>query len=322
MRKRTIVAFIIAVVLTIGISALWGAQTFLRSGDKDANTVVDNGSKAGVSDEKRGSKLGKIFGAPFRAIGHLFGHKDNKLERMTEKDAEKFESAAAVRVNDSNSKVSVKDLGANASARDRFANGRALLMNGRLNDAIAELSTAVSLDPSLTEAHDLMGIAFNRKGMPDRARDEFEKAAHGAPEEAQTLNNLGFSLYESGNYRAAVDRLKRAAKLAPHDERILNNLALAQCRLGKYDDALKSFTRAASELTGQLNVATMLERAGREEDAIKHYETALGLKPNSEAALRRLADLYQRAGRPQQANDARIALASVSGQVASASAGR
>jgi Flp pilus assembly protein TadD len=29
-------------------------------------------------------------------------------------------------------------------------------------------------------------------------------------EDADTLNNLGFSLYQNGNYRAAVDRLKRA----------------------------------------------------------------------------------------------------------------
>ena len=69
------------------------------------------------------------------------------------------------------------------------------------------------------------------------------------PEDAQVLNNLGFTLYQNGNYRAAVDRLKRAAKLAPRDERILNNLGLALCRLGKFDEAYKSFARANGEMT-------------------------------------------------------------------------
>jgi Flp pilus assembly protein TadD len=323
MRKRTIIAIIVAFVLSIGVSALWSAQSDRREGDPDANTIEDNGSQAGQSAEKKpGNKLGKIIGAPLRAIGHLFHHKDDKLQRMSDKDAARFESAATVRVDDARSDVKLKQLSANAGARDHFANGRALLMNGRLNEAISELSTSVSLDPSLTEAHDLLGIAYDRKGMPDRAKDEFNRAIHSAPEDAQALNNLGFSLYQNGNYRAAVDRLKRAAKLAPRDERILNNLALAQCRLGKYDEAYKNFARAAGELNGHLNTAVMLERAGRENDAIKHYEGALRVQSNSAVALRRLVDLYQRAGRSDRAEEARNVLARISSEVAVTTAGR
>ena len=74
---------------------------------------------------------------------------------------------------------------------------------------------AVSLDPKLTEAHNLLGVAYDKKGFGDRAKDSFERAVK-IEEDADTLNNLGFSLYQNGNYRAAVDRLKRAAKLAPH----------------------------------------------------------------------------------------------------------
>ncbi|MDQ2921201.1 MAG: tetratricopeptide repeat protein, partial [Acidobacteriota bacterium] len=128
----------------------------------------------------------------------------------------------------------------------------------------------------------------------------------------QTLNNLGFSLYQNGNYRAAVDRLKRAAKLAPTDERILNNLGLALCRLGKFQDAFKSFARATGPLTGNLNTARMLERFGRDEDAIKYYEDARRIDPNSTFALQRLADLYKRTGRPEQAQATSSALNDIS----------
>ena len=128
-------------------------------------------------------------------------------------------------------------------------------------------------------------------------------------EDADTLNNLGFSLYQSGNYRAAVDRLKRAAKLAPTDERILNNLGLAYCRLGKIDEAYKAFARATGPMTGNLNTAKMLERFGREDDAIRYYEAARALDSNNTFALRRLADLYQRVGRVAESENARTALA-------------
>ena len=125
------------------------------------------------------------------------------------------------------------------------------------------------------------------------------------------LNNLGFSLYQAGNYRAAVDRLKRAAKLAPTDERILNNLGLALCRLGKFDDAFRAFSRASGPLNGNLNMASMLERFAREDDAIRYYEAARQIAPTNTIALRRLADLYERVGKANEAQDARVALANL-----------
>ena len=120
------------------------------------------------------------------------------------------------------------------------------------------------------------------------------------------LNTSASSLYLNGNYRAAVTRLKRAAKLAPADERIWNNLALAQCRLGKYDDAYKSFARSGGEYQGRLNVAAMLERAGREEQAIEHYEAARRVQPAAEFVLRRLAELYARNGQPPRRTDSPV----------------
>jgi Tfp pilus assembly protein PilF len=173
------------------------------------------------------------------------------------------------------------------------------------------LSTSSSLDPKLTEAHNLLGVAYDKKGFGDRAKESFEKAVKTDSDDPETLNNLGFSLYQSGNYRAAADRLKRAAKLAPTDEKILNNLGLALCRLGKFDDAYKYFERAAGPLTGNLNVAKMLERFGREDDAIKYYESARRIDPNNTLALRRLADLYQRVGKVSESENARTALASI-----------
>jgi Tfp pilus assembly protein PilF len=314
MRKRTVIAIFIAFVLTIGFTAMWSASTIEREGDAEANVIEDSGSAAGNATEKKkgGNKVVRIFAAPFKAFGRLFSHKDeNKLQRMTEKDAEKFASVGVSRVDDSRT-PEPKKLAVAASAKEHLANGRTYLLSGQINEAISELSTAASLDPKLSEAHNLLGVAFDKKGFADRAKDSYERAVKVEPGDAQTLNNLGFSLYQNGNYRAAVDRLKRAVKLAPTDERILNNLGLALCRLGKFDDAYKNFARAAGPLTGNLNTARMLERFAREEDAIKYYEAARRIEPNNTVAFRRLADLYKRTGRTEQSQDANNAFASVS----------
>jgi len=314
-------------MLTIGATAMWSAATNEREGDTDANAIEDSGSLAGddatangeAPRKKKGNKVARIFAAPFKALGKLFGRKDdNNFQRMTEKDAEGFKSVGVARVDDSRNVPSPK-LAAAASAREHLASGRAHLLGGRLNEAISELSTAASLDSKLTEAHNLLGVAYDNKGLGDRAKDSYERAVK-VEEDAQTLNNLGFSLYQNGNYRAAVDRLKRAVKLAPTDERILNNLGLALCRLGKFEDAYKHFARAAGPLTGNLNTARMLERFGRDDDAIKYYEAARRVDPTSTLALRRLVDLYKRTGRPDQSQIAGKTLALITG--ATASAGR
>jgi len=314
MSKRRLLAIFIAFVLAVAASAMWSASTTERDGDSDANTIEDSGSSAGnaTDHKKSGNKVARIFAAPFKAFGRLFSHKDdNKLQRMTEKDGEKFESVGVSRVADSRTPEPTKLALAN-SAKEHLANGRSYLLNGQLNEAISELSTAASLDPKLTEAHNLLGVAYDKKGLADRARDSYERAVKVEPEDAQTLNNLGFSLYQNGNYRAAVDRLKRAVKLAPTDDRILNNLGLALCRLGKFDEAYKHFARAAGAYTGNLNTARMLERFGRDEDAIKYYEAARQIEPNSTLALRRLSDLYKRIGKIEQSQAADSALAGAS----------
>jgi hypothetical protein len=53
----------------------------------------------------------------------------------------------------------------------------------------------------------------------------------------------------------------------------------------------------------------MLERFGREDDAIRYYEAARQIDPVNTLALRRLADLYQRVGRGTESEAARTALA-------------
>jgi Flp pilus assembly protein TadD len=307
MRVRTLIAVGLAFVICIGASALWSAETTKLEGDTDANVISANGSPTGASEgKKKGNSVARFFSAPFRAVGRLFGKgkDDGKLQRLSEKDVAKFESVGTVKVNDA--RTAKEDVqAASGDAAGHMQTGRALLRAGRVNEAIGELSLAASLDPDSADTQNLLGLAFDKKGMPENARAAYEKAVKLSPKDAQILNNLGYSLYQNGNYRAAIDKLKKASKLAPGDERILNNLALAQARSGKYDDAYKTFARAAGELAGSMNTATMLDRAGLNDEAIKYYELARGIEPNSSAVLRRLADLYQRVGRNEEARLAR-----------------
>src|SRR5712691_8554135 len=135
MRTRTLIAILIAFLLALGATAMWSASTTEREGDADANAIEDSGSLAGnVKEQKKGgNKVARILSAPFKAFGKLFGHHDDhKLRRMTEKDAEKFESVGVARVDDSRSAGPAK-LAVSASAKEHLATGKSYLLEGRIN---------------------------------------------------------------------------------------------------------------------------------------------------------------------------------------------
>jgi Flp pilus assembly protein TadD len=189
--------------------------------------------------------------------------------------------------------------------RDPLSQGRALFEQGYLNEAIAELSIAAVSGTNLVEANNLLGLAYDRRGWHRQAREYYARALSVAPDDPRVLNNLGYSLYLDDRYDEALGRLKQAARLAPRSAHIQNNLALVYGRLRKYDDAFRHFARAGGELYARLQTGALLDFAGRDRDAIRHFEAARRLDPTSTEALRRLIALYNRTGQRDKAEAAR-----------------
>jgi Flp pilus assembly protein TadD len=329
-RHRTLKAAAAALLVVFAATAFWSAGTNELDGDGAANVVAAaDGAKVGTAEEgaaaeaapkKKGSRWGRIFKAPFKAVAKVFGGGGDRPRRTSEGDVAKFESAPVLKVSDANSEPDpepVRRKGADnaEAAREHFERGRARLNDGDLSAAITELSRAVSLDPRHGQAHNLLAVAYGRRGLHERARESFERSLD-AQADAQSLNNAGYWFYLNGHYRLAVERLKRAAKMAPADERILNNLALAQARLGRFDDAYRSFARARGEYEGHMNTAALAERMGRDAAAAEHYEAAHKLQPRSETALRRLLHLYEQGGHGESAARTRAKLDGLQTQVA------
>ena len=319
MRKRVCITLALVAALTFG-----GAQVLYVA---DARGFEPDKSVA-VAEKKKGGGFASAFGAPFRALGRLFRGKKEKKEqaaerkdgqkegsgeggrprRMTEKDAADFQSATTMRVSYKETAPAVPAAPAAASPQALVTEARALLARDEFGEAISLLSGAASAAPDLAEAHHLLGYAYDRKGLRQLSRDAYRRALKLAPNDPQLLNDYGYTLYLRGEHKEAKELLKRAAKRAPGDERVWNNLAVVQVKLNQYDDAFKSFARAGGEFKGHMNVGNALERAGRDEDALKHYESARRLNPASRAALQQLADVYQRLGRAAEAAAARQAL--------------
>ncbi len=282
------------------------------------------------SESKGDNKFVKVLKFPVKAIGRLFGagKKDSKrLERLSRKDVEKFEAVGMSKVIDARTaaeEASVAEADASvvmsdpaaATARENLDRGRALLNSGNVNDAIAVLSTAASKNPKLHEAHNLLGVAYETKGMRDRAFEALQNAVKGSGNNAEYLNNLGYLHFKNGDYDKAAKYLKRAVKVAPSVQRYWNNLGLIQAQRANFDEAYDCFARAVGEYEGHMNVANRSQAMGYDKAAIKHLEHARVLRPLTAEILLRLAVLYKRAGNDAMAAEANTALVAVKAQAA------
>jgi Flp pilus assembly protein TadD len=282
-------------------------------------------------EKKGGNGFVRAISAPFRAIGRLFGggkKNDQRISRISDNDAKKFGTTLATRIKDSESQtpeppasseqlpateVSAKRATVNQQAVVSAVNvsitkARTAINAGDFESAITELARAASLDSHHAEVQNLLGVAFEARGMRPRALDSFEKAVHLSKDNAQYLNNYGFLLYLNGDLEDATKYLKRAAKLAPNDARIWNNLGLTQSKRENFDDAYASFVRAVGEYNGHINIAAQLQQHGRAKDAIEHLEKAQAMRPNSVDVLSKLVGLYEMTGRHNDAETARRSL--------------
>src|SRR5688572_10639918 len=284
--------------------------------------------------KRDGNRFAKVITAPFKAIGRLFGRggskNDNKLHRLSEKDVKKFETAKMTRVVDARtpapapttntpdaltgtttaSDASALELN-QTLAREHLQRGRELFSQNDVNNAINSLLMAVSLDRQLWDAHNLLGIAYEMKGMRTKALESLQLALKADKDQPEHLNDFGYILIKNGEYSRAVKYLKRAVKAQPDNQRFLNNLGLALVEVGKHDDAYKAFEKAMGEFDGRMNMATRLLRLGYDKEAIKHLEKCRAMQPNSMDILYRLSVRYARSGQMVEAEEANKAFLSL-----------
>ena len=328
MAKRSLIVFALTLVLVTSAVPVRHVHGVLMTPEEVA--MLDAASHNDDGQSKGDNTFVRVLKAPIKAIGRIFGlgkKDENKLERLSQKDVKKFESVGAAKIVDARTTGFEMPAAAApatenapavdpavASAQENLERGRALLKAGNATEAITVLSTALASNPKLHEAHSLMGVAFETKGMRDRAFDSFEKAVKADKDNGEYLNNLGFLYFKNGDNDKAAKYLKRAVKVAPKAQRYWNNLGLVQAQRANFDEAYECFVRAVGEYEGHINVANRSQAMGYDKTAIKHLEEARVLRPATAEILLRLAVLYKRTGNDELAAEANKALVATKAQ--------
>ncbi|MEO6725452.1 MAG: tetratricopeptide repeat protein [Blastocatellia bacterium] len=310
-----VIATIAVAALAVGaITAVPSVRTyFVANLNSSANLFLfdDESGTGETSTGKKDNAIKRVFGAPFRMVARMFKRKDDGLamKKVNEKDIEKIKVIPMNRTQhstpgqlaDTSNSITTEATTAELAAQTLFEEAVDLHDQSRLDGAIEKLVAATVLQSNFPEAYNLLGVCYDEKNQYESAQEQYKKALKIEPNNARFLNNAGYSYYLAGEFGNSIKHYNRGLKITPNDRRMHNNIGLAYGRKGEFDKAKQHFTVAVGEVGANLNLGYIYSQLGKYDEAIKSYETALKMKPDSLPAMSNLAQLYDRTGRLRDA---------------------
>lgn len=149
------------------------------------------------------------------------------------------------------------------AAIPRYNLGSALMHQGMLAPAEAELGAALALDPEpaiRSGALNDLGRIYEDTGRRDLALPSYREAVEADPRSASARANLGSALAEAGRLEDGLEQLRAAAELRPNEAGIRYNLALILDDLGRRAEAATQLEAAARLAPGDGRIAEALQR--------------------------------------------------------------
>ncbi len=197
----------------------------------------------------------------------------------------------------------------------------------RNGEAQAAYQKAFALYPDEAFLHRNYADLLFAMGKMDESEQEYLRAIALEPS-ADTWGALARSYRKRGRLLAAADAMEQEAKFSPRPYLTWNDLGYLYLQLNQPDKAIIVFDKAAHSTPSALKAAdngffafkvaqgraAALDALGNLDRAIAYQEEAANLEPNVPAPWRRLAKMYERAGRTQDANRARQHAADVEKQ--------
>lgn len=131
-----------------------------------------------------------------------------------------------------------------AQIRLELASG--FYQQGNYNQALEELRTALSTDPSYAQAYGLLGLVYLDLRERERAEESFQRALRLAPDDSEILNNYGWFLCQTGRPRESIAQFQASVKnpLYATPARPLHNAGICSMRAGDEAGAEAYFVRA------------------------------------------------------------------------------
>jgi len=186
----------------------------------------------------------------------------------------------------------VKELAA-GGADDVTAGLGVLEREKRYREAVDDARAAIARLGPQPAIHFALAAALERSGAWDEAVKEFRALIAKDPENAASLNYLGYMFADHGvNLPEAKEMLTKAVGIDPTSGAYLDSLGWVYYRLGEVDRAEKYLTEALRlepfDATVQEHVGDLLRARGEAVKAAAAYRQALANKPEEEGQKERI----------------------------------
>lgn len=167
--------------------------------------------------------------------------------------------------------------------------GQILTETGRYSEAMHLYDQALG-DRYNTELLYSRAMLAEKMGRLDIVERDLRRILEREPNNAQTLNALGFTLADrTDRYQEAYILIKRALELNPDDFYILDSMGWVLYRLGRLKEAVE-YLRRAQQIRNDPEVAAHLGEVlwmmGDKAEARRVWESALKERPDDERLLR------------------------------------
>lgn len=168
-----------------------------------------------------------------------------------------------------------------STTSDAIARAHEALEHNRIDDALALLKQMPTTAKGVQ--HEL-GLAYYRTGKLPEARDAFLAAIQADPQDIESVQMEGLTLYRLGQPAAAIPYLERVRQWTPNAGTDANYvLGLCYLNANRYDDARRAFAIQYGEDPDSgaawLILATMLQRANLPRQAAVEAQKALDVNP-------------------------------------------
>jgi tetratricopeptide (TPR) repeat protein/membrane associated rhomboid family serine protease len=175
----------------------------------------------------------------------------------------------------------------------KLINAEKLIESGDLDQAIAEYTEAIELDPKIAEAYNDRGIAYLKKEQFDQAISDFNNAIELKPKLAMAHNNRGIAYLKKEQFDQAISDFNNAIELKPKLAMAHNNRGLAYFYKKEYEKAWDDVQKAQN-LGYQVHPEFLKQL--RYTRAITDLNKAIEINPRD-------ADAYYKRGRAHQDNN-------------------
>lgn len=200
-------------------------------------------------------------------------------------------------------------------AKQRFCEGRALVAEGRFQQAWPLLQESVGLDGTAAYVYNTLGLVHFSRRTWSEAENSFLHAEQLAPKWVLPRHNLGLTYLEMGRFEDA-ERAWVLATLAAEKRAFTHlNLGVLYLKMGRQREAEREIRHALSldpeGAATNHNLGLMYQMQNQLGEAEKYYRKAILADPESVPSRVNLAILYRTQGHPDQAEQQlRLALKS------------